>query len=206
MSITLHQLALFGAAFFVVALAPGPLTAALLARTVAYGFRSGAAMALGTLAGDAMWALTAIFGLALLAASYADVLIWLKYAGAALLVYLGIKLLLSARKGLAVGPAAPRDTALRAALSGFLITCGNPKAALFYVAIMPGFFDITRLTAGDVAAILGVIALVLAVVLLGYAAIAARAARVLRSPEALRRMNMTSGGLLIGAGAFVAAS
>lgn len=203
MTVTLAQLALFAGTFFFVALAPGPLTAALVARSVAQGFGAGAAMALGTLAGDIVWALTAIFGLAVLAAAHAAVLVWLKYAGAALLVYLGVRLILAARRG---GTAALPQSRGHAAVTGFLITIGNPKAALFYLAIMPGFFDIARLTAADVALILATLAVVLMAVTLGYAAVAARAARVLRSPAGVASMNQTSGVLLIGAGVAVAAA
>jgi threonine/homoserine/homoserine lactone efflux protein len=74
---------------------------------------------------------------------------------------------------------------------------GNPKAILFYMGFLPGFFDLGRITAPDIVAILAISMLVPTLGNLCLALFLDRARRLLSSPEALRRMNIGSGLLLI---------
>ena len=83
---------------------------------------------------------------------------------------------------------------------------GNPKAALFYMTIFPGFFDMTVLTFWDG---LVIAALALPIGLgndLAYVWGAARAKRYLADRAAVRRVDQVSGGVLTGAGAAIAAT
>ena len=79
----------------------------------------------------------------------------------------------------------------------------NPKAILFYMGFLPGFFDLGRVTAWDTAAILAISAIVPMVGNLGLALFLDRARRLLQSPESLRRLNRISGGLLIVVGCVI---
>ena len=77
---------------------------------------------------------------------------------------------------------------------------GNPKAILFYMGVLPGFFDLTRITAPDIAAI---VTASLVVPLMGNVAFAFfidRARRLLTSPAALSRTNAVAGVLLVAVG------
>lgn len=207
MTVDAAQLALFAAAFAVAVASPGPMVAAIVARAMAFGFPSGAAMAFGAIVGDTAFALTAMFGLAALAAWFDAALVVLKYVGAAWLIWLGWKLITAAAQGLR-GPdgAPPRDSLRGAFLTAAAIGLGNPKAMLFYLAVFPGFFDVTRLTALDAAAILAVIAPILILANLAWALAAARAGRLFTSARAVRTVNRVSGGVLGAAGVAVAAS
>ena len=80
---------------------------------------------------------------------------------------------------------------------GMAAVIGNPKAILFYMGFLPGFFDLTRVTVPDIAAILAVSAIVPMLGNLGLALFLDRARRLLQSPAAIRRMNMASGALLV---------
>jgi threonine/homoserine/homoserine lactone efflux protein len=205
-TVTLVELGLFAAALCVAAASPGPMAAAITARSMAFGFRSGAAMAVGAIFGDFLFASLAMFGLAALSLWFETAVVALKYVGAAWLIWLGVKLIRAPAAPLrAPGAAPPADSLRRAFLSAVLIGVGNPKAALFYLAVFPGFFNIARLTALDAAAILAVIAPILIGGNLLWAALAARAARLLRSARAVRAVNRASGGVLAGAGVAVAA-
>ena len=85
-------------------------------------------------------------------------------------------------------------------LAGVAVILSNPKAILFSMGVLPGFFDLTRLTAADIAVIVLVSMLI---PLLGNLALALsldRIRRLLTSPAALRRMNTVAGLLLIGVG------
>ncbi len=207
MTVTLHQLVLFALAFSVAIASPGPLVAAIVARSMAFGFPSGAAMAAGAVIGDTVFALTAMFGLAALALWFDVAIVALKYIGAAWLIWLGVGLLRAPAQPLREPGAAPRSDSLRRAfLSAALIGLGNPKAALFYLAVFPGFFDVTRLGALDALAILAVILPILVGGNLLWAAFGARAGRLLTSTRRMRAVNRVSGGVLAGAGVAIAAS
>ena len=85
-------------------------------------------------------------------------------------------------------------------LAGLAVILGNPKAILFYMGVLPGFFDLTRVTWLD---ILAICFLSFLIPLLGNLLLAAsvdKVRSVLKSPNALRRMNITAGVLLIGVG------
>ncbi|MEM7743531.1 MAG: LysE family translocator [Pseudomonadota bacterium] len=206
MTVTALELALFAAAFMVAVASPGPFIAALVARSMAYGVRSGAAMAVGAVAGDFLFATLAMIGLAALSVWMDWALVILKYVGAAWLIWMGISLI-RRRVGLPdPGAPPPRDNLWHAFWSAVVLGIGNPKAALFYVAVFPGFFDISDLTVWDGVAILGVIAPILIGGNLIWAMVAARAGRLLKSARAVRRMNVASGGVLGAAGVAIAAT
>ncbi len=83
---------------------------------------------------------------------------------------------------------------------GVAAVIGNPKAILFYMGALPGFFTLDRLTPADIAAIIALSALIPMAGNLGLALFLDRARRLLSSPESVRRLNLTSGLLLIGVG------
>jgi len=204
MTVTLGQLALFAAAMFVMVASPGPFVAAVAARSAALGLRSGAAMVLGASLAETLWITAAILGLGVIAATHAGLLVVLKYLGAAWLVWIGLRLLTARHSLAAPAGTVRREPLWRGALTGALLNLGNPKAALFYMALFPGFFDVARLTALDGLAILAVALPIGAGSDLTYAWAAARARRLLASSRAVRRIDRVSGGVLCGAGAAIA--
>jgi threonine/homoserine/homoserine lactone efflux protein len=74
---------------------------------------------------------------------------------------------------------------------------GNPKAVLFYMGVLPGFFDLREVTPLDIGAIIGISVAIPLVGNLVLAAFVGRVRGVVTSPETLRRINLVSGGLLI---------
>ncbi len=82
-------------------------------------------------------------------------------------------------------------------LAGVAAILGNPKAILFYMGVLPGFFDLARVTGPDIAVIVLLSAVVPFVGNLGFALVVDRMRRVLSTPAALRRLNLAAGGLLI---------
>ena len=206
MTIEFTQLALFLLAFFVMVVTPGPFVAAIAARSAAHGFRSGFAMAAGGSMAEIAFVTLAIFGLATLAQTHAWMLELLKYVGAAWLLWIGWKLV-SGKAETFSGEAVPDPgPAWQSFLTGLLLNLGNPKAALFYAAIFPGFFDMTRIGWIDAAII---IAFTLPLGLacdLAYVGAASRVRHILRSPRALTRLNRATGGVMMGAGVAIAGS
>ena len=207
MTVALSQLGLFAAAFALAIASPGPVAAAIVARAMAFGFAPGAAMALGAVVGDIVFAVAAMTGLAALSAWFEAGVVALKYLGAAWLIWLGWRLLTAPAAALRAPGARPsRGALLRSFTQGAVVNLGNPKAMLFYLAVFPGFFDVARLTPTDAAAILGVIVALCVSGGLVWAALAARAGRAFASARAVRAVNRISGGALGAAGLAIAAS
>ncbi|MBQ0717222.1 MAG: LysE family transporter, partial [Sulfitobacter litoralis] len=87
--------------------------------------------------------------------------------------------------------------------AGLLAILGNPKAVLFYIGVLPGFFDLRSVTAVDVGAI---IAVSVAIPLLGNLAVAALVGKLrglMSNPATLKRINMMAGVLLICVGLLI---
>ncbi|MEL6479700.1 MAG: LysE family translocator [Pseudomonadota bacterium] len=206
MTITLSELALFAVAMLVLVASPGPFVAALSARSAALGPRSGAAMAVGASLAESIWIAAALLGLGAIAVANGWALEILKFIGAAWLIWIGINLLTARQTMIKPGAAPGREPLWRAFACGALLNLGNPKAALFYMAVFPGFFDMAALTWID-----GLIILVVAFPIglgndLAYVWAAARAGRFLANRKAARRVDQVSGGLLTGAGVAIAAT
>jgi len=117
---------------------PGPGTFALLTSTAKGGLRAGAAATLGLIVGDQILLWLAVAGVAALLAAHPGVFNAVRYAGAAYLAWIGLKLIF-ARDGASASPVniQPHHY-LRQAL---LITLLNPKAIVFYMAFFPLFID-----------------------------------------------------------------
>ncbi|MGA0611281.1 LysE family translocator [Caldimonas sp. KR1-144] len=134
-------LAFIGASL-TLALTPGPAVVYIIARTLAQGRASGLASVLGVALGNLANAVGAAIGLAALFAVSSTAFTVVKWAGAAYLVYLGIRLWRT--PAAAVGDAAPRVPAQpvhRVFRDGFVVALLNPKTTLFFAAFLPQFMD-----------------------------------------------------------------
>jgi threonine/homoserine/homoserine lactone efflux protein len=179
---------------------PGPVWVALTARALSGGFAGAWPLAVGVALGDLVWPLAAILGLSWIVSSYGDALSVLRWIAALIFVVMGFLLI---RK-----PAASLDADNRMTRPGIWVglsvgvaaVIGNPKAILFHMGALPGFFTLERLTAADIGIIIMLSALIPMVGNPGLALFLDRARRLLSSPENLRRMNLGSGLLLIAVG------
>ena len=130
-------LAFFFAAV-ILAITPGPGIAYVVARTVAGGRSEGLASCFGTGIGGMLHVLAAALGLSLIVAQSAVAFNMVKYLGAAYLVYLGIRLLVSKKQDLSVKPVASQGVR-RALFEGIVVEALNVKTALFFLAFLPQF-------------------------------------------------------------------
>lgn len=197
MTVTGQQLLLYALGMAGLWAVPGPVWVALIARALSGGMRGAWPLAVGVALGDLIWPLCAILGLAWVLSVYGDILSVLRWVAAAVFIVMGLLLL---RKRPAPPGTDSRLTrpGLWAGFSvGVAAVIGNPKAILFYMGFLPGFFDLGRVTVPDIAAILAISALVPMLGNLGLALFLDRARQLLSSPAALRRMNIGSGLLLI---------
>ena len=203
MTITLSQLGLYALGMAGLWAVPGPVWVALMARALSGGFAAAWPLAIGVAMGDMIWPLTAILGLSWIEIAWGDVLSLLRWVAAAVFLVMGVMLI---RKPATTPNADSRLTrpGVWAGLSvGLAVVIGNPKAILFYMGALPGFFTLGSLTAPDIIAILGVSMAVPTLGNLGLALFLDRARQLLFSPSAIRRLNVTSGCLLIGVGVII---
>lgn len=200
MTITLAQLGLYALGMAGLWAVPGPVWMALTARALSGGFAAAWPLAVGVALGDLIWPLAAILGLSWIDSAWGDLLSVLRWAAAAIFIVMGILLI---RKPAATLSADSRLTrpGLWAGFSvGLAAVIGNPKAILFYMGALPGFFSLAALTPVDVFLIIAVSALIPMAGNLGLALFLDRARRLLSSPAAIRRLNLASGLLLIAVG------
>lgn len=204
MTLTATQLGLYAAALFVLFLTPGPVWLATAARALAHGWAAAVPLVLGVALGDALWSVTAALGLAWVVGTYAWVMDVLKWVAVAVFALMGALLIRHADKAIAADSALTRPGAMAGFLAGLAAILANPKAILFYMGMLPGFFDLTRITALDIAAIAGVSILVPLLGNIGFAILVDGARRRFSSPERLARINRISGGLLIAVAGLIA--
>jgi threonine/homoserine/homoserine lactone efflux protein len=201
-TVTTGQILAYAAALALLVLTPGPVVAALIARAATGGVRAAVPLAAGVAVGDVVWPLTAMLGLGVLAGVWAELLAVLRLIGAAILIWMGVELVRKARAPL---PAlAARERALAGFTAGLAVIAGNPKAILFYLGILPGFFDFRTLTPADMVLICLVSALVPFAGNLAWAALFARARRWLVDPVAMRRTYVVAGVALAAVGMAIA--
>lgn len=183
----------------VLAAIPSLSVLAVTARAAAAGFRQGAWVALGIVAGDTVFIVLAIFGLQWLAAVLGDAFVWLKYLGGAYLLWLGFRLW---RAEAAVESQVTGAAANSSFMSGLLLTLADQKAILFYLGFFPAFVDLVALTLTDALALIVIAAIAVGGVKLAYAAAASRAG-ALAGPRLGRLLNRVAGGVLLAVGAYL---
>jgi threonine/homoserine/homoserine lactone efflux protein len=203
MTISIFDLLLYAGGMFALWAVPGPVWVALTARTLTGGFASAWPLAVGVAIGDAIWPLAAIFGLTWIESVYGDFLGVLQWIAAVIFVIMGI-LLLRKTGELTSDSRLTKPGRLAGFLTGVAVVIGNPKAILFYMGMLPGFFDLTRINGWDIAVILAVSATIPMIGNLSLALFIGRARQLLASPDSVRRINLISGVLLIGVGVAIA--
>jgi threonine/homoserine/homoserine lactone efflux protein len=199
-----NELLLFSLASFVLIAVPGPAVIYIVARGVGGGRRAGLVSMLGIETGALVHVAAAALGLSALLASSATAFTIVKYAGAAYLVYLGVRKLLEGEDEQveALAPVPHR----RVYGQGVLVSVLNPKIALFFLAFLPQFIEPANGAVALQALLLGVLFVTIAFFCDGaYALVAGSLGdRLRRSARARRRLQHSSGGVYIGLGAVAA--
>lgn len=189
-------------------LSPGPAMLAILGQALSRGGLAALPVVLGNAAGVVLLMAASVLGLAALLAAVPGGLSALRWAGAAYLAWLGVEAL---RTPAADDPAAHDDAAPRATPTratgfgrGVLIALSNPKAILFFGAVLPQFVDPGRPGPPQFAP-LAVTFAGLELLATGAVALGANAlAPVFRRPAARRRVNRAGGAVMIAAAVLLA--
>jgi len=204
--VSTHLYTAFLATCIIMAIIPGPTATLIVANALRHGTGAGLRNVAGTQLGLAIMIAVAGIGLTSLIAAIGQWFDWLRFAGAAYLIYLGwkmwrapdIDLLTAADATVQVGPRGGFF------LQGSLVALSNPKMLLFFGAFFPQFIDPARPYAPQIA-IMGASSMVVAALSDGtYALLAGTLGRAL-SRSRLRLVTKASGACLIGGGIWLAA-
>jgi len=206
-ALTLEGAAGLMLATFVFAAIPGPGVTAVVSQALARGLKPALLWGFGIVLGDLFYLLLAMLGLSLVAQQLGWAFVVLKWAGAAYLVYLGLRCLLAkAPASGGAAPAAPDSKSLaRTFLGGFCVSLGNPKVVAFYCGFLPGFVDMRALSGLDMLLVAATILPTCYSVIALYAWLASRGRTAARSGRVWKYANRGAGAVLIGAGLAVAA-
>lgn len=197
MTISALDLAFYALAVFVLFLTPGPVWVALIARALSGGFHAAWPLAAGVIVGDAIWPVVVVLGMSWMVQSISGFMAVLRAVAVLFFLAMGVQVIRHAGDGIARDSRLTRPGMWAGFAAGVAVILSNPKAVLFYMGVLPGFFDLTALTVPDVAAIVLVSMVVPFIGNAGLALFVDRARRLLARPEALRRLNIAAGVLLI---------
>ena len=203
MTLWFWDVLLYAGALLVLFLTPGPVWVGLIARSLSGGFQSAWPLALGVAVGDVLLSLLAIFGVTWVLSIYGTFIEALKWVASGMFLTMGLLLIYNANKIINIDKRLSSPGMLAGFIAGLIVILGNPKAILFYAGILPGFFDLTKLTAVDIAVI---VTLSMVVPLFGNLVMAVfidKVRKLLANPNSLKLMNKLSGILLIGVGLII---
>jgi threonine/homoserine/homoserine lactone efflux protein len=202
--VELHGLVLFCMMYLIATATPGPGIAAILARVLGRGHAGLGAFIAGYVVGDLIWFTLAATGMAMLAKTAHILFLGIKYAGAVYLLYLAYRLWTSPVDAMTVGDVRSQESRARLFLSSLTLTLGNPKAIIFYLALLPTVIDLPNMTVTAFLEVAGAICIILSSVLSAYSIAAFRARRLFQSRRALRWLNRSTGTVMAGAAVAVA--
>ncbi len=201
------RLLVFLTAALLLAIAPGPGMLYVLSRSLAGGKREGILSALGTFAGGMVHVVAAAAGVSLILAQSALAFVTVKYAGAAYLCFLGLRMITGANSGNDL-PGAAASVARRPFWQGIATEVLNPKTALFFLSFIPQFVDHRSphvfaqfVALGTISVILNTSADLLVIALAGPLGEKIRSSLKFR-----RRQRKVTGVIMIGLGTYLAAS
>ncbi len=208
MMLGIHELWLFVVSGLLLNITPGPDTAYIVGRSLQLGWRGGAVAVLGIEAGCLLHVFAAAIGLSALLAASSVAFTSVKWAGAAYLCFMGVRMLLARAPtpGAAAVTGAGTSSLRQVFVQGALTNALNPKVALFFLAFLPQFVAADSPHKAAAFALLGLIFIFNGTLwCLGVAAFAAGAAgRIRKSNRAFAWINRALGGMFVYLGARVA--
>ena len=209
---TAFDLIFYALALFVLFITPGPVWVALIARVLSYGWAGALPFALAVAAGDVVWALFAVFAVASVSHAIPVITSALSWCAAGFFIFLAYGLWRQQLRSIAESDMGGTRRVysggalfIEGFVSGLLVIFSNPKAILFYIGIMPGFFDLSQLSLNDVVMVCLVSGIVPFCGNMGLTALIVPARRLLSSPSAQRRVNQISAVMLVGVAVLILA-
>lgn len=203
MTISGSDLLLYAVALVILFLTPGPVWLALMARALSGGFSAAWPLAFGVAVGDILWPLVAVLGIAWIVSVFDVFMVILRWVACGVFILMGAMLIRHARHSISADSRLTRPGIWPGFLAGLIAILGNPKAVLFYMGVLPGFFDLRDVTGIDVTLIIAASVIVPLIGNLVLAACVGRVRGFVTKPETLHRINIVSGLLLILVGVLI---
>jgi threonine/homoserine/homoserine lactone efflux protein len=183
---------------------PGPAVLFVISLSLARGAGAGLRGSLGILTANVLYFATSATGLGVILLASWDLFVVVKWLGAAYLVWLGARMLFVPVASTGGAAATPRRSHLRPYVSGFVTQGANPKAIVFFSAILPQFVDPAASVPRQVA-ILGVSSVLIELTVLSLYVVAChQARRWARQPRYATALERVGGAFLVAAGARLA--
>jgi threonine/homoserine/homoserine lactone efflux protein len=198
--IPLHSYLIYFTLYAIAVAIPGPGILAIVSRALGSGLRNTLPAILGNTLGDLILMTLSAFGLAVVAREMGGLFYAVKLTGAAYLLYLGYRYWTAPVTQAPITP----SKAHQGFLAQLLLTLGNPKSLVFFLALMPSVIDLGKLSGLGYLQLISVTLIVIPGIEIAYAALAAQARVFLTGVTARRRMNKSAAAIMIGAGIGVA--
>ena len=205
---TLSELYFYAFAMFILFVTPGPVWVVILSRIFSNGWSGGLPLALGVFIADFTWSLLAVISVSSVSEAIPSITNILTWVAVIFFLYLGYSLwkkptydLKSVKLSNISSKFNFKSVYLESFVTGLLVNFSNPKAILFYISIMPGFFILDQLSNQDILIIASTSALVPFFGNLGLIALVSPVRQLMKSPEAQKKLNKISAIMLF----FVAA-
>lgn len=196
---TLTPFIAYSLALFLAAIIPGPGIAALVGRSLGSAGRGSLSFISGMILGDLFYLTLVVLGLSVVAKAFSGVFIVIKLLGGLYLLYLAYQLWTSQSRSIGVKSDISGGN-LVAVTNGFIVTLGNPKAIIFYMALVPNVIDLSQVGVFEWAILSLLTATVLVFAFVPYALVSAKAVQLLSSGEMLKRLNRGAAIFIGGAG------
>lgn len=200
---TFEQILAFSVTMALWTALPGPGLAVVVSRALVSGRKAGFAVIAGLVLADVIFLGIAFVGLMAIAAAMGPMFQILKYAGAAYLIWRGYRLIVTPDSPVAVEPEQAGDIWRDVGL-GLLATLSNPKAILFFGALLPTMIDVTVVAMADFAVLAGIVAAISSFIYGCCVILASRTRHLLVSAGVAGYIRKVTGSLLIGSGVVVA--
>lgn len=201
---TLTAVLTFAFAMFVMTITPGPGVFTITARAIHSGPLAAIATMIGITLADVIYFVLAMLGMAQLSQTMGSAFIFIKIAGGAYLIWLGIKMW--RQKPVDDSPSGSNSKRGFFAnfVEGLAVNLTNPKTIVFFAALLPSFIDLSTLRTIDIVVFSAIIIVVGSITDLFYIMLASRARTLMKSPKAQKTLNRVGGTTLVTVGLAVA--
>ncbi|HIM54502.1 MAG TPA: LysE family translocator [Gammaproteobacteria bacterium] len=189
-------------ATFVYAISPGPGLFAVLATSTRYGAVSAFWLSIGHTIADMLYVSIAMFALTILAQMIEQSMVYVKFFGAAYLLYIGYQQYIA--KGVSFETRSDKKSIIKLLVAGFVVGGTNPKSIIYYLSFLPVFIDLNNLTLTTEVEVLSVVGITVLFVLSLANVLGFKLRAHLENPDVIRRVNEITGVTMMLVGVFVA--
>ncbi|MDW4498175.1 LysE family translocator [Sulfitobacter sp. D35] len=203
MTASAADLLLYSGALLILFLTPGPVWLAITARALSGGFGAAWPLALGVSVGDILWPLVAVLGISWILSVFDTFMAVLRLVACGVFIVMGLQLIRHANARIGADSRLTRPGRWAGFAAGLVAILGNPKAVLFYMGVLPGFFDLRTVSVLDVMAIIFCSVAIPLVGNLAVAALVGHFRSAVTGRDTMRRINLVCGVLLICVGLLI---